>query len=649
MKLRLTSLFVLVATVALAQPADQFYAAIRNNDLAALRALVKTHGVNLADSRGQTPLMFAAAFGSLESFRFLLASGADAGAASDFGVTPLHWAAGDAKKAQLLLSKKVDVNAKSQIGRTPLIVAASNNGASAIVGGMLAKGADVNAADSSGITALQAAASCSDLDSVRVLLNHGADPNAHAVNTGFTALMNAASAGNTEMVRLLLSRKANANAVSSASTGTVKNGPIAIGYMTALHWAGVNGGPAMVKLLLDAGAKVDPQDVRGMTPLMASVATDHASPEVVRLLLQKGADANIRSKAGETTLDWARKFNNPAVLTLLKLEAQTPRASVAPVADTARQTPRQAVERALPVLQRASDYIFKDSGCVPCHAHTMTELAAVTARARGWRVNEDLSKQSMQAIVNSLTTGAQPLMQSREGGGQPDTMLYAIFALAGNKAAPDFGTDAVVQYIASRQLAEGNWKGVGGTRAPIQDGDFSRTALAIRALSFYGMAGRKIEMDKRIAQAAKWLAAETPFATEPRVMQLLGLHWAKAAAAAKATRLRELIAMQRVDGGWGQTPYLDTDAYATGQVLYTLHELGVAATDPAFRKGIDFLLRTQKDDGTWYVKNRAMKLQPYFESGFPYEHDQWISASSTAWASMALTLSEPQPASVASR
>jgi hypothetical protein len=42
-----------------------------------------------------------------------------------------------------------------------------------------------------------------------------------------------------------------------------------------------------------------------------------------------------------------------------------------------------------------------------------------------------------------------------------------------------------------------------------------------------------------------------------------------------------------------------------------------------------------------------MKLQPYFESGFPYEHDQWISASATAWASMALSLSEPRPATVA--
>jgi hypothetical protein len=37
------------------------------------------------------------------------------------------------------------------------------------------------------------------------------------------------------------------------------------------------------------------------------------------------------------------------------------------------------------------------------------------------------------------------------------------------------------------------------------------------------------------------------------------------------------------------------------------------------------------------VKSRAVKFQPYFESGFPYGHDQWISASATAWATVAIS------------
>ena len=38
-----------------------------------------------------------------------------------------------------------------------------------------------------------------------------------------------------------------------------------------------------------------------------------------------------------------------------------------------------------------------------------------------------------------------------------------------------------------------------------------------------------------------------------------------------------------------------------------------------------------------------MKIQPYFESGFPYGHDQWISQSGTAWATLALSVAAPQP------
>ena len=121
-------------------------------------------------------------------------------------------------------------------------------------------------------------------------------------------------------------------------------------------------------------------------------------------------------------------------------------------------------------------------------------------------------------------------------------------------------------------------------------------------------------------------------------MQLLGLHWANADAAARQKRMQQLRALQRGDGGWAQTPHLESDAYAAGQVLYTLRQLGVSAADPALQRGAAFLLRTQQEDGSWHVKSRAMKIQPYFESGFPYEHDQWISQAGTAWATMALTV-----------
>jgi squalene cyclase len=102
---------------------------------------------------------------------------------------------------------------------------------------------------------------------------------------------------------------------------------------------------------------------------------------------------------------------------------------------------------------------------------------------------------------------------------------------------------------------------------------------------------------------------------------------------------RALLAEQRPDGGWGQTPTLETDAYATGQALVALQWSGrLAASDPALQRGIAFLLRTQLSDGSWLVRSRTFPFQPYKESGFPHGKDQWISASGSSWAAMALSL-----------
>ena len=120
-------------------------------------------------------------------------------------------------------------------------------------------------------------------------------------------------------------------------------------------------------------------------------------------------------------------------------------------------------------------------------------------------------------------------------------------------------------------------------------------------------------------------------------MQLLGLKWSGESNRDLDSKLRALIALERADGGWAQTPNLASDAYATGQVLSTMHELGVATSDAAYQKGVAFLLKTQQPDGSWHVASRAPKFQPYFQSSFPYDHDQWISASATAWATIALT------------
>src|SRR5262245_17167336 len=92
-----------LCAVAATNPTDTLYSAIRGNDLAALRALLKDPAnVNLKDDRGMTPLMCAAFAGSSDAMKLLLDNGADVNATNGFGSTSLMWSVTDFQKVRML-------------------------------------------------------------------------------------------------------------------------------------------------------------------------------------------------------------------------------------------------------------------------------------------------------------------------------------------------------------------------------------------------------------------------------------------------------------------------------------------------------------------------------------------------------------------
>ena len=539
MRMKAAIVLVLFASVASAQTVpveDRFYQAIRHNELPALQSLVREHGVDTKGAQGQTPLMLAAAFGSADAVRALIASGADVRAASPAGVTALHWAVTDIAKTRMLLDSGADVNAVSQLGRTPLIIAAAAHDSGDVVRLLLSKGANVNASDTTGITALIAAASADNFDVATMLLAHGADVHAKArAGEPSTALMNAAVNGNARLVAALLARKPDLAVVSADTSLTGRRGPVMFGRLTALHAAITGRNPDVVEMLLKAGAQVDAKDVRGMTPLMWAIGTDRPASRIVSLLLAHGADTALISPDGESALDWARKFNNPTVLTHLKLLPAAASAPALPSPRPGRSSAMEAVARSVP-MQRAASEAVTSAGCPACHAQPLTTMVIETARARWPSFPADVEP----APVFLLNAVESRILQLAGAGGLPDSTLYMTMAMATQRMPSSRATDAFVRYLAAKQRTAGNWKGVGGTRAPMQDGDFSRTAMAIRALTVYGTPARAREYQERVSRAAGWLATQTPLTTEDRVMQLLGLHWADRHAGARRTRVDEL-------------------------------------------------------------------------------------------------------------
>ncbi len=668
MRIRAVLLLCGVTALAAGASSDDYYKAIRTNDLAQLKSLIAGGDVNLKDRRGATPLMYAAAAGNVDAVRALLAAGADPKAKNAFDATALMWGVTNLEKVRLLVDAGADVNARSKQGMTPLLIAASNAGSIEIVRLLLAKGAEVKsksdstpaAADANdplatrrrksggqgGYTPLLAAAAANDLEMARLFVEKGVDANA-ATRRGDTPLHFAAGAGNLAMVKLLLAKGANVNAATMDAV-QVRKGPVALNHLTALMYAAPYGTPELIRTLIDAGAQVNAKDIRDMTPLMLAVSSETQNPEVVRMLLAKGADVKAKSVLGETSLDWAKKFSSPEVIRLLQdagaatsAEGRPPHTGTSMAVEGAVGS-QAAIGKSVALLQRSSTEFFKESGCVGCHHQNFTAMAVGAAHRVGVPVDESAAEEQLKVIKTQWMGAQEPLLQRLDPPGGSDTLQYSLLGLAAVDYPADAITDAMVANFAAEQTLDGSWCYGGISRSPIEEGCIARAAMGVRVMQLYGPPGMKSEFEGRMARARDYLLEAKPKTADDFAMRLLGLKWSAAEKETVGSAARALLQQQRSDGGWAGNRYLPSDAYSTAEAVYALGESGaVAAGDAACRRGIEFLLKTQQADGSWYVKSRAVKLQPYFQSGFPYDHDQWISASATAWATVALANAIP--------
>jgi ankyrin repeat protein len=596
--------------------------AIAHHDLDAVNAMLAENQefAKSADGAGSTALMHAASSGTLAIMQALLAAGADVNASNGRSATALHWAAADAAKVELLLRSGAAVNAKTVEDRTPLYAAATMPNGAPAMRLLIEAGADVNAATIVGATPLFPAVNAS-AEATKLLLDNGADPN-QVARSGVTPIMFTRDA---EVVALLVASGADVRARSKVGE-------------TALMDAAARGDLTAAKLLLERGADVNATDHRGYTPLILASAHDGEAPELVRLLLSCGADCNAKAE-GESALSLAARRGETEVTRIL--QAATARSD-----EVAREALETAAQKGLDLLVKTSPTFLKKGGCNSCHNQILPAAAQAFARGRGIDVGEPIAR---LAPGLSEATAERYAEYSVAGGGGVTALSFELFAseLAGQSA--DARVLAQIQFIKGQQQPEGHWRGGGSqanhgqgtgrggtTRPPLMADDFTPTAFMIRALKAYAAPGDAADTEARIAKARQWLLNARATRTQEHAFRTLGLTWSNADRPAIDAAARDLQELQQRDGGFSQLPMLPSDAYATGLALFALHEAGLPSTDLAYQSGLRFLLTTQAADGTWHVRTRALEFQPYFESGYPYGHDQWISAAGAAYATLAI-------------
>jgi hypothetical protein len=166
----------------------------------------------------------------------------------------------------------------------------------------------------------------------------------------------------------------------------------------------------------------------------------------------------------------------------------------------------------------------------------------------------------------------------------------------------------IAEEIVKKQQPDGSWEFFAGLkRPPINESQTTDAAWIIMALQAETGPDAPKSQHAALSKALAWLNAAKPsdLHQDKALKVLLGVRSGKPAKAMQKT-IDELLALQRADGGWSQTvPELKSDAFATGQTLYVLSVAGFTAERPEIKKGIDFLVTTQKPDGSWPMISRS--------------------------------------------
>ena len=307
--------------------------------------------------------------------------------------------------------------------------------------------------------------------------------------------------------------------------------------------------------------------------------------------------------------------------------------------DNDPETIKKAVNKSLPLLQNTSHLFLENAGgCQSCHHQDLTAVSLSMAKEKGFKVNDTILTEIFDTIQRIIRFEKPVLMQNDDPVAIVMSNGYRLWALWANQYKSTKMVEMMVKNLMQRQTGEGSWVSP-NPRPPLEYYSLSATALMVAAIQYYAPASMKQEAAQRIEKARSWMMRKVPETNEERIFQLLGLKWVNGDKNFIQQQAKKLLATQSEDGGWSQLTNLETDAYATGQALYALYETGqLKADDPAYQKGISFLLKTQHEDGSWKVKSRSIPFVPFVFSGFPHDKDQFISAAGTNWASMALIL-----------
>jgi squalene-hopene/tetraprenyl-beta-curcumene cyclase len=282
--------------------------------------------------------------------------------------------------------------------------------------------------------------------------------------------------------------------------------------------------------------------------------------------------------------------------------ASTKEEPPAPTADSA------AIERGLAFLAKDAVAWKEKHACVSCHHAGLVVWAMHEAKGRGHAVDETLLADLTKWIAESgdgKTGVPRPASAPKALSSKAVWLGLALGADPKPDDAVRKGLGLLLKTVREDQTENGSWSAWPDTRPPMFGGsDEGATALATLAVlpaADGGDDAAKTVRDKGV----RWLAS-TKTDGDPQSVAMRLVLWTKLRGPAEEWQplVRQIRDRQHPDGGWSQATDMPPDAWATGQALYALAHAGIKPDDPAVTRGRTFLIRTQRDDGSWPMTSR---------------------------------------------
>lgn len=287
-KTALLVLFFIFMTAIVTIAQDDFAQAFQRSDVETVKKMLARDPrlLQYIDENGFTPLHLAIIAESYELVQYLVGKGAPVNAEDIMGRTPLHFACRIARldMARYLLDHKATLKPDDS-GLTPLWIAC--------------RAPDTTYDQEKGIIQTPV------LELVRLLIQRGDDPNHPIIdsrgNHTFMISAVASSGRNIPVLKLLIELGGDIN-MQDGKGLTPLHQLIAHADERRGDDADLQAG---LKTLIAAGADLEISDHDGWTPLHSAAHFNH--PALVRILLQAGAKADAKTPGKQTPLDFARR------------------------------------------------------------------------------------------------------------------------------------------------------------------------------------------------------------------------------------------------------------------------------------------------------------------------------------------------------